>query len=284
MLEKHTIISPIDGPKLLVLGAIHGNETAGTSACMRLFEEFQQQKFELLKGSLTLMPVCNPQAFLKETRFIDENLNRVIKKYNHPTSYEQTLANEIADAIAAAEIVLDLHSTHCADDKPFAFLDYPHPLASKLISTLPLGYILEGWPEIYADNPAINDYSTQRYAYDNGSLGITIECGYHFAPVAAEVAYQSIINSMQTLDMLSGKAKITPHQQTIVMKNYIIKDKEGQLSKNYSHLDKIAQGEIIANYDDGSNITAPNDCYILIPNHEAIIGNEWFYLGCLKLT
>ena len=35
MLDKYIYDSRIPGPKLLLLGAIHGNETAGTKAAIR---------------------------------------------------------------------------------------------------------------------------------------------------------------------------------------------------------------------------------------------------------
>lgn len=282
MLEKHLINSPIHGVQLLILGAIHGNETAGTIACRRLLDELDNGLLQLLKGSLTIMPLCNPLAFEKKCRFIEENLNRVINIYEHPATYEQELANEIAPQIANADVILDLHSTHCPNDKPFAFLDYPDAIAQQIITNLPIDYVLEGWPEIYALAEEINDYSTLRYAHDHGATGTTIECGYHFAHQAAEVAYQAIINTLQSLGMITGFSTPNKNQKNIVMKSYIIKEKAGRLSQNYSHLDAITQGETIAIYDDGEKLTASEDCYILIPNHEATIGTEWFYLGIDK--
>ena len=59
----------------------------------------------------------------------------------------------------------------------------------------------------------------------------------------------------------------------------MVKKKEGRLTKNYKHLDKIYKGEKIAQYDDGQELFAVDDGYILLPNLEAEIGAEWYYFG-----
>ena len=95
MIEKFEFMSNKDGLSLLVLAAIHGNETAGVRACHRVIQEFQSGRLKLTQGSLTLVPICNPEAYKKDVRCIDENLNRVIVPHPHPQTYEQGLANEM---------------------------------------------------------------------------------------------------------------------------------------------------------------------------------------------
>ena len=67
------------------------------------------------------------------------------------------------------------------------------------------------------------------------------------------------------------------------MKEFVIKEKEGVLVGDFKHLDKIKKGDVIAIYDDGEKLIAPNDGYILLPNHDAKIGAEWYYFGVEKL-
>lgn len=279
MIEKYEFSAAKEGLNLLVLAAVHGNETAGTNACKRLITELNTGKITLQQGRLTIVPVCNPEAYKRDVRSIEENLNRVMVMHDSPKTYEQRLANEICPLIKACRVVLDLHSTHCVGDVPFAFCDYPDEYNKKLINALNVGYVLEGWPEIYGRQTTIQDYSTEHCAHIYGNTATTLECGYHKAPEAIELAYQAIIGTLAAFDMIGGTKPASSPKQHIQMESYIIKQKNGHLSRSYKHLDKITRGEILAVYDDGEQLCAPEDGYILLPNLHAETGTEWYYLG-----
>ena len=144
MIEIFEYCGKEDGISFLVLAAVHGNETAGTKALRRLIGQLEKREIEIGKGKLTLVPVCNPAAYQKNVRETEENLNRVMKPHQNPQTYEQKLANEICPLIATHRMTLDLHSTHCPEDVPFAFCDYADEYNKPLIAVLPVGYVLEG--------------------------------------------------------------------------------------------------------------------------------------------
>ena len=189
LITKYEFEVPEEGIKLLILAAVHGNETAGTKACNRLMAELNSGMVTLKKGFLTIVPVCNPEAYRKDVRCVEENLNRVMTFHENPQTYEQRLANEICPLIKRSRVTLDLHSTHCPGDVPFAFCDYPDKYNQMLINALDVEYVLEGWPEIYGRQQQITDYSTEHCAHAYGKTATTLECGYHKAPEAAELAY-----------------------------------------------------------------------------------------------
>ena len=281
MITKYVFNAPKEGKKFLVLAAIHGNEQAGTKACERLKKELTSGKIVLKSGRLTFVPICNPKAYEQDVRSIDENLNRVIKEHSHPKTYEQQLANEICPLIKDTDYLLDLHSTHCKGDVPFVFCDYPNELSQKVMASLPVDYVIEGWPEAYAGT-TIQDYSTEYAAHYYSKAANTLECGYHKEPEAAEIAYQAIINTLAVLDMIE-MADIPQFSKKIVkMQEYVIKAEEGKLTQNYKHLDAIRKGEVLAVYDNGQELTASYDGCILLPNANAAIGTEWYYLGKFK--
>ncbi len=282
MIEKFEFMSNKDGLSLLVLAAIHGNETAGVRACHRVIQEFQSGQLKLTRGSLTLVPICNPEAYKKDVRCIDENLNRVIVPHPHPQTYEQGLANEICELIKSHRLTLDLHSTHCIGDVPFAFCDYPDEYNQKLISALDVDFVLEGWPEIYSQNTAIQDCSTEQYAHVCSHTATTLECGYHKEPKAIEIAYRAILSTLAAFEMIDAPRPEAKKKTHIKLKSYVLKTKEGKLCKNYKHLDPIKKGEQIAIYDDGEILAAPEDGFILLPNLNASLNTEWYYLGCNK--
>lgn len=279
MIEKITFDSGIPGLHLLVLGAVHGNEVAGPNAIFKIIDDIQTYKINLKQGKITVVPICNLQAYQKDTRQIDENLNRVIKRHDTPSTYEQQLANEIVPLIETCDVLLDLHSTHCQGDVPFAFCDYPTQKNQALIDCMNVKYVLLGWPQIYAGKADIADYSTERCAHDYHKTGITLECGYHKEPEATDVAYEAIINTLVHLDIIEGELLKEYPKISIRLTEYIVKTKKGHLCQDFKHLDTIFQGQKIAEYDDGEILYAHQNGYILLPNDNADIGAEWYYLG-----
>ena len=79
--------------------------------------------------------------------------------------------------------------------------------------------------------------------------------------------------------MTDGELPFSCRKQRIRMESFVIKEREGKLCRAYKHLDKISKGERLAVYDDGEALYAPDDGYILLPNLEADLGTEWYYLG-----
>ena len=98
------------GPRLIVTGAVHGNEVCGTQAIRRIAEEFDRGELVLQRGLLTLVPVCNPLAYALQRRHGDRNLNRALGPTDSPREYEDQLANWLCPLLASHDVLLDLHS------------------------------------------------------------------------------------------------------------------------------------------------------------------------------
>jgi hypothetical protein len=62
-LRAHRIAGLQPGPRLIVTGAVHGNETAGTQGIRRVLAEIDSSDIEIVRGSVTFVPVCNPLAY-----------------------------------------------------------------------------------------------------------------------------------------------------------------------------------------------------------------------------
>jgi len=93
-----------------------------------------------------------------------------------------------------------------------------------------------------------------------------------------DVAQKAILNVLAFYGCIDNEI-ITKHPQVIVLDRFVIKKNEGKMLQNYKHMMPIIKNEVLARYDNGENIISPFDGYIIMPNHEAIIGSEWFYLG-----
>ena len=109
-LRSHCILGLEPGPSLIVTGAVHGNETCGTRGIERVLGEIQRGELEILRGRVTLVPICNPLAYKQGQRMGDRNLNRRLQPTAAPQDYEDRIANQLCPLLAAHEVLLDLHS------------------------------------------------------------------------------------------------------------------------------------------------------------------------------
>ncbi|MBO7243949.1 MAG: succinylglutamate desuccinylase/aspartoacylase family protein [Alphaproteobacteria bacterium] len=279
MFKKIYFKGPQQGINILILGAVHGNETAGTLAQQEIIQSLEKGVYTLQAGSVTFIPIVNEEAYQKDIRGVDENLNRLIKYHEKPQNNEEKIANLLIKEIEKADVLLDLHSTHCPTDQPFAFIDHPYQENLDFLKIIPVQTALAGWPEIYQNCPEIENNCTEEYAFLNKTLALTVECGYHKAECSVQTAKQSILNTLIHFGVLKGAPVLETKKTIIQLQNFVIKEKEGTLSKNYAHLDKIQKGEEIAVYETGEKLFAPCDGFIIMPNHGAKVNTEWFYFG-----
>ena len=86
-LRAHHFAGFAPGPRLIVLGAVHGNETCGTRAIERVLRELDGGHWQVRRGALTLLPVANPLAYAKGERRGERNLNRRLLPTYRPREF-----------------------------------------------------------------------------------------------------------------------------------------------------------------------------------------------------
>src|SRR5271170_6038741 len=110
MIKSFTYFAEETGPRLLILGAVHGNEVCGAEAIRRVMEELDFGKLRLVRGQVEFVPVANPRAHEAGQRFIERNLNRFFRPTPDPKIYEAKLTNILSAMIDACDYFIDLHS------------------------------------------------------------------------------------------------------------------------------------------------------------------------------
>ena len=309
-LRVHGFRALAPGPRLIVLGAVHGNETCGTRAIERVLNEIDSGALVLQRGSLTLVPITNPLAYQRRQRMGERNLNRNLYPNTEPLDYEDRIANVLCPLLAENEVLLDLHSFHTAG-QPFAMVgpqDNTGPLepfahaAREQALALRLGprRIVEGWLETYATGvrrrlarTAPNERAhllstdprygvgTTEYMRTQGGYGITLECGQHDDPQAPEVAWRAIHRALAHLRMVDAPAPpATADIQSLKLVEVVDKyHADDQFSRAWASYDPVRKSEAIGTRHDGSQVLAPHDGFIVFPNPSALAGNEWFYFA-----
>lgn len=270
-----------EGPSILILGAIHGNEKCGSRAAMKVVKQLEDKELKLLSGSVTFVPICNQKAYDADKRYIDLNLNRVMKQHDKPEAYEEHLANALVPMIQSHDFTLDLHSIH-SEGSSFAFLDFPNKDAASVCSVLGVGTIITGWPDMYSDDE--EDLTTLSCAHLAGKASVTVECGQHYDPNSDKVAEAAILNTLKCFGMIEGDVVKDDNCKFVQAKHRIVKTANGILGdgtvNTIKHMNPVKKGEKIAEFDNGDIVKSPEDGVILIPYVEAQIGDEWFYIGC----
>jgi uncharacterized protein len=295
------------GPRLIVTGAVHGNETAGTKGIRRVLGEIDSGDIEIVRGSVTFVPVCNPLAFNHMRRMGERNLNRRLQPTATPQDFEDRVAGVLCNWLAEHDVLLDLHSFRSpgeafvmrgpADNRgtlePFA-----HAAAeAQLAAHVGVRRVVEGWMPAYADGVARRKargltpgavhedpsygVGTTEYMRSRGGWGVTLECGQHDDPQGEEVAYFAI---RQTLALL-GLADIPlapPARPFECLALAEVVDRHAEADrfvKPWTSFDPLAEGELIAVRADGSELRAPRPGWIVFPDVSALPGHEWFYLA-----
>jgi predicted deacylase len=310
-LQVHTYQGLQAGPRLIVTGAVHGNEVSGTRAIERVVGELNRGELEIVRGAVSFVPVCNPLAYAKGQRMGERNLNRRLLPTDAPREYEDHVANVLCPLLARHDVLLDLHSFRTPGE-PFALCGPTdndgalEPFAREaeevaLVTHLGVRRIVEGWMSAYSDGitqrkaraesgdalaaAAIEDPSygigTTEYMRSRGGYAVTLECGQHDDPAAPEVGWHAI---RQTLALLGlAELPLQPARrpfEALRLTTVIDRHAPGdRLARAWTSFDAVAAGELIALRADGTRVTAPQAARIVFPDPNARPGHEWFYLA-----
>ena len=305
------------GKRLLVTGAVHGNETCGTQAITQLMCDIDQGALPIERGTLTFVAVTNPLAYQRGERSGERNLNRNMGTTAIPQDFEDRIANRLCPLLECHDALLDLHSFHTGG-APFVMIGpqdntgslepFSHA-ADELQLALHTGThrIVEGWLETYARGvqrraaasaPACAGSGTEsraqtlvtnpnygvgttEYMRSRGGYGVTLECGQHDEPAAVQVARHAVLQTLKLLGLVSGPPEPVPMEREI-LRLVDVTDRihaDDSFSREWRSFDAVRSGETIGTRHDGTEVKAPQDGFVVFPNPGAEAGQEWFYFA-----
>ena len=297
-LRSYGWATAVDGPALLIFGAVHGNEQSGTHAIRRWIARFESGEVRLKRGRLTMVPVANPKAFIKNEREGDRNLNRNFVPQAQPQNFEDHVVNALAPLLESHDALLDLHS-YSGDGVPFAMTGPMNntgnlePFAQAeaedaFAKAVGLPTIVQGWLEVYdkavkASNGAIraeHGIGTNEFMRSRGGYAITVESGSHDDPAAIEIADRCIAGVLNLLDMADVEVEPVEKYTTHHMKDVFMRESaDDTLVKDWENFDPFKKGDLLATRADGTQILAPFDGCMIFPQLDADVNREWFYLA-----
>jgi uncharacterized protein len=313
--KQHTYTGLAPGRRLIVLGAVHGNEICGTLGIAAVMKLLDEGSLQVLRGSVTFVPITNPLAYRLQQRNGDRNLNRNLAPTDQLNEFEDLIANWLCPLLAAHDVLLDLHSFQ-SGDRPFAMLGpqdnqdglerFAHQtLEQNVALSVGVTRYVDGWLSTYdsgvkrrvaelatsrqssdARANLLNTDSkygvgTTEYMRSQGGCAVTLECGQHTAVSAPQVATQAILNVMAELELIDA-AKPNKPSRPEVLSLYEVVDKvdaADEFSRSWLSFDRLRKGDLIGTRANGQTVVAPRDGFIVFPNAKSQAGQEWFYLA-----
>ena len=299
------------GPRLLILGAVHGNETCGTRAIRQLLEELDDERLAIERGSVTFVPITNPLAYQLKQRTGERNLNRNMAPSAIPQDFEDRIANVLCPLLDAHDVLLDLHSFHTGG-APFVMIGPQNNQGtlepfSKAAEEMQLALctgaprIVEGWLETYArgvqrrasaspagsraqalvTNPNYG-VGTTEYMRSRGGYGVTLECGQHDDPKGVEVAREAILQTLALLGLVASSSAQVPLPDREILRLIDVTDRDhagDTFTREWRSFDAVMAGDVIGMRHDGMRVKALADGFVVFPNPRGEVGQEWFYFA-----
>lgn len=182
-----------NNPDIAVVGGIHGDEPCGVNAVKRLLEESPD-----LQRSVVFV-IANEKAIDAETRYVEEDLNRVFPGDENGQTHESQLAAELHDVIGDC-LTLSMHSTQSYDG-PFALVDGITDEVRRPLRELTLDAVVDVGPH------------SKGRVFEVIPRTIEVECGYQGSEQATENAIQLVWEFLAATGSLPPESDFSPDEE-----------------------------------------------------------------------
>ncbi|RYZ12164.1 MAG: succinylglutamate desuccinylase [Comamonadaceae bacterium] len=279
----HRFDSGKAGPHVLINALTHGNEICGMVAVKHLLDT----KVRPLIGTLTLSfahveayDAFDPQRPF-ENRQIVHNLNRVWSDdmlSGSEESPELRRARELRPVVAAADHLLDIHSTS-QDVVPFwVYPDYARNAEVALAIGVPSVHLV--MPNGLGSGTPMIQHGLFA-GPDAPGAAMVVECGQHFKQESARLATEVAQRFLAHFGLIERDPEVAapPAQRRFeLLETHVIKTDGFRFTRPLVGFESFEKGELIA-VDGPDEIRAPcDDCTVFMPARGVVVGREAVYL------
>lgn len=258
--------SGIEGPHVVLVSLIHGNEYAGAI----ILADLLRSGFKPLCGKLTigfanlaafkLFDPDNPTA----SRYIDEDMNRVwddFMLFGMRHSAELDRAREIRPLIDSADILLDLHSMHWPSE--------PLLLCGTSTNGRALGLELCTPRLVVADAGHVGgkrliDYGHFTENSRKKATAILLEAGLHWQPQTIQQSQNTVLALLHHTGMINKPIRTTTSRFATVVKTVTARTNRFQFVRDFRGGDIIENAGTLIAYDGDHKIYTSEDHLIMI--------------------
>jgi predicted deacylase len=275
-----------DGPRLSLLGGIHGCEYSSIAAVVRFMNELDTSE---LAGTIVAVPVVSMESFRKRSPFVvpqdGKNLNRSFPGSRDGT-YTDVLARSIyEELIAPADLLIDLHGGDQAEGlEPFAI--YEASPVEERAHGMAVAFNL---PYVVREEPADGGLGglTTSAAAAAGIPGVIAEAGGRgiLEEPAVQLLVDGVRNVLRHVEMLPGDPVPAPARQRQVRSFIWLRStNEGWWDAAVGSGDEVVEGQLLGRVrnlwgDSLEEISAPADGVILFITTSPAVTADGLLLG-----
>jgi predicted deacylase len=279
----HRFESGRAGPHVLVNALTHGNEFCGMVAATHLLDTGVRPKI----GTLTVS-FANVEAYESfdraqplKSRMLVHNLNRIWSKEwleGKEDSPDLRRARELRPVVAAADHILDIHST-AQPVRPFwVYPGYERNTKAALAIGVPDIHLV--MPKGMNTGTPLIEHGLHGRAEHHG-VALVAECGQHFLRASGELATEVALRFLAHFGLVDADPAWRapgPQRRYELLATPVIKTTEVKFARPVVGLETFAKGELIVT-DGKEEVRAPcDDCTIFMPARVHVPGRELVYL------
>lgn len=279
----HRFASGVPGPHVLVNALTHGNEFCGMVAACHLLDAGVRP----LRGTLTVSfaNVAAYETFDRQRPFdsrqVTHNFNRIWSDAwldGEEDSVELRRARAMRPVVAAADHILDLHSTS-QDVEPFWV--YPALARNANVAlALPRPSVHLVMPKGLGSGTPVIEHGRHGQAHSQAGAALVAECGQHFKQSSADLAVEVTLDFLAHWGLTDAPTRLpapTPRRFEL-LQTRVVQTPDFAFTRPLVGFETFAEGELIAT-DGPHRIVAPCDqCTVFMPTREPMIGREGVYL------
>ncbi len=278
----HRFESGKPGPHVLINALTHGNEICGMVAATHLLDTGVRP----LIGTLTISfaNVAAYESFDKarpfDSRQLVHNLNRIWSAGEldgTEESPELLRARQLRPVVAAADHILDIHSTS-QDVEPFWV--YPayerNAQAALAIGRPPVHLVM---PSGLGSGTPLIQHGRHGQA-DGQGVALVVECGQHFLQSASDVAIAAAQDFLAHFGLIEAAPRAAPAAQRRyeLLETCMVRTPDFAFTRPVEGFETFAKGELIATDGPHEIRALCDDCTVFMPTRLGIVGREAVYL------
>jgi predicted deacylase len=279
----HRFESGRPGPHVLVNALTHGNELCGMVAATHLLDSGVRPWVGTL--TVSFANVAAYESFDRSQPFASRqlvhNMNRIWSPEwldGSQDSPELRRARELRPLVAAADHILDIHSTAQPVEPFWVYPAFERNAGAAMAIGRPDVHLL--MPEGLNTGTPLIQHGRHGQSAGEG-VALVVECGQHFLQASADLAVDATLAFLAHFGLIEGDMAAPvpgPQRRFQLLATPVIKTEAFRFARPVVGMETFAQGELIAT-DGLDEIRAPVEgCTIFMPARSPIVGREAVYL------
>ena len=285
-----------DGPLVVLVGGLHGNEHTGVHAIINVFRTIEERNLDF-KGRLVGL-TGNVRAYDLGRRYLDYDLNRcwngdLIKELKEQHDPERAKAEDLellellhelelhSETTHRPKVLVDLHATS-SDNGNFIVIprdeaDNPIVVSLRLPIVIDLEKYLAGTLLEYMHHKGF-----VAFAFEGGLIGSDKALSLHTSGIW-ELLYAAGVMERQNHHEFAKYQQIVetfihnlPHKVTVLYHHKVTQGDGFRMKAGYQNFQSVQKGEIVAE-DHAGNIIAKDNGLIFMPLYQPL-GDDGFFI------